>query len=253
MRQRLQLLYFVCGYALPTAGVILTIIFTVMFGSNFGRRAVVVSDGVGGTTRTDGPKEQYIAYFWAAAVAQMAFLISNIFGPCSAYTRFHFLWQLFGALVEFVYFVLSIQASSEWPSSAIASNPSWRFLLGSSMQLFGQAVLAWGALRISGIGVMAAPKRNPSNVASHVPFGSVFVQLPSGGRGWEGEGGSDSGSDAGDEESVGADALQLLTDDADAAEEEKSRRLRDIAEANSGMYRSPRAGGARGALVLSKP
>jgi hypothetical protein len=252
MRQRLQLLYFVCGYALPTAGVILTIIFTVMYGGHFGRRGVIISDGVGGTVRTDGPKEQYIAYFWVAAVAQMAFLISNIFGPCSAYTRFHFIWQLVGALVEFVYFVLSLQAASEWPSAAVASNPSWRFLLGSSMQLFGQIVLAWGALRISGIGITAAPNRNPSNVASQVPFGSVFVRLPSGGRGWEGEGDSDSGSDAGDHEGGGGEQREFLQDDADTAEEDKSRRLRDIAEANSGMYRSPRAmqGGARGVLTL---
>ena len=61
MRQRQQLVYFVCGYALPTAGVILTIVFTVMYGSQFGRRAVVVPDGVGGTTRADGPREQYAA------------------------------------------------------------------------------------------------------------------------------------------------------------------------------------------------
>jgi hypothetical protein len=133
MRQKLQLIYFVCGYAMPVAGVILTIIFTVMYGSQFGRRAVVISDGVGGTLRTDGPKEQYIAYFWVAAVAQMIFLISNIFGPCSAYTRFHFFWQLAGALIQFVYFVLSLQASGEWPSTAIASNPSWRFLQKRSM------------------------------------------------------------------------------------------------------------------------
>ncbi len=237
MRQKLQLVYFVCGYALPTAGVILTIIFTVMYGSQFGRRAVVVSDGVGGTTRIDGPKEQYIAYFWAASVAQMMFLISNVFGPCSAYTRFHFAWQLVGVLLDFVYLVLSLQASSEWPQSANSSNPSWRFLLGSSMQLCGQVVLAWGAIRISGVGLTAAAKRNPANVASHVPFGSVFVRLPNDdGRGW----GSDSGSDAGDEE-AGDEVADLVEDQAAAAafEEDKLRRLREIAEANCGMYVAP--------------
>ena len=249
MRRRLQLLYFLCGYAVPTTGVILTIIFTVMYGSQFGRRAVVISDGVGGTLRTDGPKEQYIAYFWVAAVAQMIFLISNIFGPCSAYTRFHFFWQLVGALIQFVYFVLSLQASGEWPSAAIASNPSWRFLLGSSMQLLGQIVLAWGAARISGFGISAAPRRNPSNVASHVPFGSVFVRLPDGGRGWEGDGGS--GSDSDDQEGGGGEGMRVSEEDA-GVDEERLRRLREIAEANSGMYRSPRAGagGARGVLTL---
>lgn len=238
MRQRLQLLYFVCGYALPTAGVVLTIIFLVMYGNRFGRRAVAISDGVGGTLRLDGPKEQYIAYFWAAAVAQMVFLISNIFGPCSAYTRFHFLWQFTGVLVDFVYVVLSLQASSEWPPSATTSNPSWRFLLGSCMLFFGQATLAWGAVHISGFGVTAAPKRNPSNVASHVPFGSVFVRLPSSGRGWEGgDGGSDSDSDADDHQGAGNESAQRSYDE----DEDKLRRLREIAEANSGMYRSPRA------------
>ena len=170
----------------------------------------------------------------------MLFLISNVFGPCSAYTRLHFAWQLVGVLVDFVYLVLSLQASSEWPRAASASNPSWRFLLGSSMQLAGQVVLAWGAVRISGVGVTGAAKRNPSNVAAHVPFGSVFVRLPSGGGGW----GSDSGSDAGGEDggAEGEEDLELLEDESAsaAAQEEKLRRLREIAEANSGMYRSPR-------------
>jgi hypothetical protein len=246
MRQRLQLIYFVCGYVVPTAGVVLTIIFLVMYGNRFGRRAVAISDGVGGTLRTDGPKEQYIAYFWIAAVAQMVFLISNIFGPCSAYTRFHFLWQLIGVLIDFVYVVLSLQASSEWPPAATTSNPSLRFLLGSCMLFFGQSVLAWGAVRISGFGITVAPKRNPSNIASHVPFGSVFVRLPSSGRGWEGgNGGSDSGSDHDDHDHQGAgdEGLQATLDNVAvfADEEDKLRRLRDIAEANSGMYRSPRA------------
>lgn len=234
MRQKLQLIYFVCGYAMPVAGVILTIIFTVMYGSQFGRRAVIISDGVGGTSRIDGPKEQYIAYFWAVSVMQMLFLISNVFGPCSAYTRLHFTWQIVGILVDFVYLVLSLQASSEWPHSASGSNPSWRFLLGSCMQLCGQVVLAWGAARISGVGLTAAAKRNPSNIASHVPFGSVFVRVTSDtGRRW----GSDSGSDAGDDEG-GGEAAELLEDEAAAAavEDDKLRRLREIAEANSGMY-----------------
>jgi hypothetical protein len=201
----------------------------------------------------DGPKEQYIAYFWAAAVAQMIFLISNIFGPCSVYTRFHFVWQLLGVMIDFVYFVLALQASSEWPPSANTSNPSWRFFLSSSMQLFGQTVLSWGAVRISGYGAFAAPKRNPSEVASHVPFGSVFVRLPSHDSEWAGGSGkSDSSSDSG-ADGEGDEQLQLSVES--GVDDDRARRLRDIAEANSGMYRSPRSaagfgGASRGAFAM---
>ena len=65
----------------------------------------------------------------------------------------------------------------------------------------------------------------------------------------EGDGGS--GSDSDDQEGGGGEGMRVSEEDA-GVDEERLRRLREIAEANSGMYRSPRAGagGARGVLTL---
>lgn len=177
MKRRAQVLYFLLGYLLPVAGVILGIVFLIFHGQKFGRRGVEIQAADGTITKVNGPGESYVMTYWVLACLQMVFVFSNIVGPCQVYRRLHFPWQLIGLVCDAVYVITVNTGMSTWPQDAVTGNPHLYFGLAAGMQFIGQCVLTWGAYRISGLGLFVV-REDPNNRANKVEFEPVFGRRP---------------------------------------------------------------------------